>query len=418
MGDSTFDQADLIKALSTSQAYQAAKFGGRAPAGKFGGLLDILLPAYQAAFPKAPAANLAMGARQAYNVRQYNKALYGQEQEALRQQNLRKAAVGGHYATLGIPKSFDSQGNPVYLEDSQYKQLGEAYGNKEGIQGIQDIADGKDPAFGALAPLDQVRQTYENNILKPGRDATEREAFYQQINQKNPYSLTGDQPAQQQQPTEPQFEGDPSIPQGLGSLQQKPLQAGTAYNQPITPLNRFLQAQYPADPKQIVDALAQKETGRHNQTTETQTAANNKANQSLGLAKFGLSKQEYQAKLKGGMFNRPPAAGRPTNIIDLMTPEQKAEYAARTARGDTKPEIQKDPELEILQAQYKYAPDKKTKAAIGKQIQTRMLSQAGDQLLQNLDISGALTPAPFGNISRQKLKSVGKSVAAQNGVVL
>lgn len=71
------DNSDaLLDLMKTNTQYQAAKFGS-------GGLLDMAIMAYQAAFPKAPAANLLAGGRQAYNIGKYNKAV---QAEALRQQ--------------------------------------------------------------------------------------------------------------------------------------------------------------------------------------------------------------------------------------------------------------------------------------------------------------------------------------------
>jgi hypothetical protein len=50
---------------------------------------------------------------------------------------LRKKTVGKRYAELGVPQEYDDQGNPVYLEDAEYKQLGDAYGNKQGFKAIR-----------------------------------------------------------------------------------------------------------------------------------------------------------------------------------------------------------------------------------------------------------------------------------------
>jgi hypothetical protein len=140
--------------------------------------------------------------------------------------------------------------------------------------------------------------------------------------------------------------------------------------------------------------------------------------EALEKQKFGLSQQEYETKKAGGYFKKYPPAGRAPSLIDLMTPQQREQYAARTASGaPTQPVIpsaSQRVQLEVLKSQaqksnglFGYGKHEADPQAIA-----RYNAYAPKYGLAPLGPDGV----PFKNQSKAKINNVSKSVAEQNGV--
>jgi len=303
------DMADIIKLANTAQAFEAAKYGGGYAGGN--GLLDIAINAYKAAYPKAPAANLLAGGRHAYNLNKYNQALYQEKQNELTRQAKTRELMGKHYGAMGIPVDIDGDGVNDNLDLEQYKQLAEVYGNQQGNAGLANFANGKDPSFGALAPMERVQKFYQDEIFAPNRTAQEREDYFRRINQTNPNQATQAPP-----------ENLPPIDYGDGTtVLQGNANRSVVPPHPITPMQRALGGLYPADPKLITDSLTQKETARHNQTTEAETKRQFDK-------KFPLEVKDSESRRISALKSGGGGSGNPYTIPNAMQTNVKGRISS------------------------------------------------------------------------------------------
>ena len=251
---------------------------------------------------------------QANNIQKYNQQVYDAAIQEAERKALKEAGLGKHYEGFGIPTVTvtDSQGRPrqVYLDKDQYEALAPRYGNQQFNEGIDRIAKRQEPQFGALAPADQVRQSYKDFIMDPDRQSLERQDFYNRMQQANPYG----KPTPQMIP--PQAMGQPGA-----------MQTGATYQEPPpSSMDRFLTGQYLADPDQINTAIHNQNTDRLNQQKFTE-----------------IEKPESQAKLKGNYYKKwppNPPAGRGINeqelLLQLYGPDQlrKMGYGVEKGKKD------------------------------------------------------------------------------------
>lgn len=408
--------------------YDAAKYGGSTPAGKLGGLLDVILPMYQALAPNAPAARMAMAGRQAWNLNQYNKAVMAQQLAEQQRKDNQRAGMTEIYQRLGLPILQDRNGNIINYEPDQLKQMAESVGNAQGVEGLARMGRREDPNFGGLTPLDQARQAIQTNILTPDMESQQGEATLNQINQANPYQLDNGARI----PIGP--DGMPALPAnvlpaqpggpGLGSMQQ-PFQTGAQMTAPplpppLTPIQRFQSGVYGPAVAQVISGATQKETGRHNVvgeketnrhnvTMEGETGRHNRANESIG-------RTNAQAHMISA--NKAGSSGRAPTLLELMSPEQRAAYIARMASGSSAKKKLTPADMKAMtQLRQTYNNEaggifqNPAKAAAAAQMYNTMAEQFG------MDPIGgyAPTPAPFKNTAPQKLQQAG-TVGAKYGV--
>lgn len=325
-----------------------AKYGGLTPANWAQGLANVILPAYQATFPNARAANLFNGVNQAYNVYKYNK-------QSQRDKAQTEQAVGKKYADMGLDMQtgVDKQGNPTYsLDPSIYKQVAPDYGNAQGIEALRRGAEGKDPQPGYLVPMDKMQSWYQDNVMKPNLENNQNINTLNQINQQNPYDTGASQnPTQALQ----KFVQQPPAAQGLGAMQPPgptPLLAGAVAQgpapepppPPMSPMDRFLGQNYAGNPATIVSGASQKatetnqkgtlaETISHNAKTAAETAKHNRATE-------GQAARELTDKEKADYFHKYPPVGPAFNLGAAewasATPAQR-QAIINKAGGNTPP---------------------------------------------------------------------------------
>lgn len=327
MADAT---ADLVKALNTSAAYQAAKYGGGAPTSKLGGLLDILLPAYQAAFPKAPAANLAMGARQAWNLRQYNQQVRAaQEAEIKRQTNMdeNNAAIYNSRTGQNISGPFD-----VTLANSSAPDI-----RKDNATGsLNTLLGGGALRLGQHADYDPALIRDYLGQQSKATDFINQGSGLAAIASGQGQSLSGGGQAGQA-PT-------PSLQQGVmdDGTGQPMLSAGISSNAPPKQIDT-MQSPYllPTDTPSNVSTLMGKgmedargnagltETNRHNVASESEIRRSHGANE--GIARINAAANTLRAqKYQPGGGGYPPQPNEASRAYDafqkgLITREEYAQ---------------------------------------------------------------------------------------------
>lgn len=304
-------QDALFKALNSNTQYQAAKSGK-------GGLLDMLLTGYQMAYPQAPAANMAMGMRQAYNVGQYNKAV--QAEAAMQRQRqtstdtnnaaIYNAATGQHVSgpfdtTLAnsmaphlrkdnaVPSMNDMlQGGALVMEKgADYdpalirdytKQQGEANNFLQKGGGLGDIASGQSASL-----IGQTLGKMGGTLGVPSLDPGQSRMLTGGVNKVAPNRGIDTNVSPWMYATD--------VPTNVAGLMKSGLDDAQA--------------------KGTLDANI-----RHDKATEQQ------------------AKWEEQNKLDHGYWspNSPPAPHYPTfqeQMFGAMSPEQQKQFIARNASG-------------------------------------------------------------------------------------
>lgn len=377
---------DLTDLLAKQTQFQAAKSGS-------GGLLDMVLAGYQMAFPRAPVANALYGARQAYNIGQYNKAI---QQEALRQQ-IYQGELDANNAEIYNRRAGTNIKGP-FSHDLANAAAGDIR------------TDNAQPVVKGLLDTGRI----DTSLIQPGMNvdpkliemAVTRAAAANDAGQTKAELgqwMGGGVPGAPAQPSgQPALQPDPAL--GLGALQ-----GGVYQNQGVTPAEAF-SVGIP-DVGQLLTGrnneqdnargLQQiQETGRHNKASEQAAMMNAQANQ--------MRAQKYQPGGGGG-------PGFQEQIFARLSPEQQQQYLARFAGGTT-PANGQDVGMKQLVQQAQQA-----KQIFGENSKE---FKAAQQAVRNADIrpylqappSGSMT-TPFRNASQKKLQNAGQDLREKYKVV-
>lgn len=389
----TFDLADL---LSKQTQYQAAKSGS-------GGLLDMVLAGYQAAFPKAPAANLLMGARQAYNVGKYNKAV---QAEAMRQQ-LRQQLEDTNNASIYQKRTGVQMQGPfdIGLANSSAPDIRK----DNATPSINDALAGKQLQLDNNA--DYSPELINQWLAQQGKatNFAGRNGGLGAIGEGQNASLLRLPPSAMNLPKP----GQPAPPTPSGGA----LTAGASFEQmpPQIPTN-VSPYMLPTDiPSQVADLFkagltdahskaTTDETGRHNKTTEGETGRHNRANEGIG---YKNAAAHMLSASKAG------SSGRAPTLLDLMSPTQRAQYLERQATGETAkaPKITSTDIKTMGELRQAYNSE-----AGGFFKNPEKAAQAAADYNVLADQFNMPKLAPFGNTSNAKIKNAGQTVGSKYGV--
>lgn len=405
------DTTDLADYYSKSAAIGAAKYGGYGNS-KFGGLLDMILPAYQAAFPKAPVANALMGARQAWNMHNYNKVMqaqYAAQQARQATTDTNNDTIFNKATGLNVVGNFDTAlGNSMapHIRDSNQASNYNAMLKGDQLQidpyGTVDTS--------VINPyMKQMGENASSNAAKSQFTPTYAQGG-QAAGQLTPQSLIGQLPGlkglqQAMNQIAPQTAPQLQNPDGSfnasangGTSQLSPEQSAAAQ------LNPYASANVPVGNLTTLfdagGAAAQKGAGMQQDINQlTETGRHNKADEAIGRTNAQAHMISAQKSGSAGQ-----QANEATRAYDawksgLLTDQQYA-----NTMGANKADL----DLGALKDQAKIIKD-----AYGKNSSE---AKAAANAVINYNAGGIVGRAAFGNASQAKLQNTGKNVGAKYGV--
>ena len=392
MASNTFDLND---ALTKQTQFQAAKYGT-------GGLLDVLLGAYQAAAPRAPFANLLMGARQAYNIGQYNNSVKAEQKRQLERQQTTDANDAANFN--------DQTGRNISGPFSHDLAIAGIPNIRKGnaTQSINNLLHGGDLTLDAHGDYDPGLVTKYLGQQGSATNYLNQNAGLGAIASGQGQSLLGAGLANlvnsKLSPNSPMRMGVMPNGQGIStgiSKSAPPDQIDTTSSPFLMPTDvpSNIASGQRAGLQDAQANATNAETVLHNRTSEKETARNHRATE--GIGRTNAAAHMISAR-------KPSGAGRALQATDLMTPEQQKQYAARIAAGPNGsppvvPSASQWLQLEHLRRQ---AEGSDGILGFGKQAPDMAAAQryngyAKKYGLTPINIGGS---APFGNQSGSKLQ--------------